>query len=351
MTSAEDARTQLSYFRHTLAEIGQDHNVGIVAAGTHPLARCYEQRVTPKRRYANVIKDLQMVGIAHPLCGLHVHVEVPEPEQRIQLMCRVIPYLHVLLALSTSSPFWEGHDTGLLGYRNAVGDMLPRSGVPSTFESAAEYEDYINALQRADIIPNASFIWWFVRPSRAHPTLELRIMDSCTSVEDAVAIASLYRAIVRHLIRHPEVNSNTTALACSLQQENRWRAQRYGTQGTFFCEDGTDALPFRQILGRLTERLQDDITALGIQREIAHLLKIPARGTSAHLQRRLLNRLRREGLERGSASRAVARWLMESTHVGSLIRRPPRRGEVRSRRARAMDFLSDSHAPEPARAS
>src|SRR5215218_5582224 len=178
VTSPAQARAQLRRFRNCLAETGQTCNVGIIAAGTHPLALPHEQRVTRKKRYAQIIEDLGMVGIANPVCGLHVHVEVPDPNLRVNLMYRLAPFIPVLLALSTSSPFWACCETGLLGYRNAANDMMPRSGAPEMFESLSEYENYVTALVEARIIPDATYIWWALRPSLRHPTLELRICDS-----------------------------------------------------------------------------------------------------------------------------------------------------------------------------
>jgi len=158
VTSPADAKAQLHQFRTTLPEQGQTCNVGIVAAGSHPLALPHEQRVTRKKRYAKIIEDLGMVGIANPVCGLHVHVEVPEPELRVDLMYRLAPFTPVLLALSTSSPFWACCETGLLGYRNAANDMMPRSGAPEMFESLLDYESYVRALVEARIIPDATYI-------------------------------------------------------------------------------------------------------------------------------------------------------------------------------------------------
>src|SRR4051812_2948994 len=243
-----DARAQLRHFRTTLAELGRTCNVGIVAAGSHPLALPHEQRVTRKKRYARIIEDLGMVGIANPVCGLHVHVEVPDPNLRVDLMYRMAPYVPVLLALSTSSPFWACCETGLLGYRSAANDMMPRSGAPELFESLAEYESYVGVLVEAKIIPDATYIWWALRPSLKHPTLELRICDSCTSIDDAVSIASLYRALVRHLLMLPEKNSQLTAVNRALAEENRWRAQRYGIDGTLIDESTCKALSFDTVL-------------------------------------------------------------------------------------------------------
>ncbi|WP_183238150.1 MULTISPECIES: glutamate-cysteine ligase family protein [unclassified Bradyrhizobium] len=145
----------------------------------------------PQRR--KVISDLGMVGLGNPISGLHVHVEVPEPDLRVEIMHRLVPFLPLLLALSTSSPFWCGYPTGLLGYRNAANDALPRTGFPEMFRNLAEYETYVKTLVDAGIVPNASYVWWALRPSLQHPTLELRITDCCTAIADSVAIAAVVR--------------------------------------------------------------------------------------------------------------------------------------------------------------
>jgi len=315
-TSPADARAQLHHYRRTLAELGQTCNLGIVAAGSHPLALPHEQRVTRKKRYAQIIEDLGMVGIAHPVCGLHVHVEVPDPNLRVDLMYRLAPFLPVLLALSTSSPFWACCETGLLGYRSAANDTMPRSGFPEMFESQLDYESYVSALVEAGIIPDSSYIWWDVRPSLKHPTLELRICDCCTSIDDSVAIACFYRALVRHLVRHPRLNTPLTVVSRALAEENRWRAQRYGMDGTLIDQTSRKAISFNAALSQVVCKLKDDIDALGVQPEIQHLDVIQSRGTSAHQQLRLYRALRRQRLSSKTSMRAVSKWLVESTEAG-----------------------------------
>jgi carboxylate-amine ligase len=319
ITCSRDAHAQLHQFRSTLAEIGKEHDVGIVAAGSHPLALPHQQLMTRKRRYSKLIDDLGLVGLGNPLCGMHVHVEVPQPERRVDIMHRLVPFLPLLLALSTSSPFWAGSETGLLGYRNAANDMLPRSGFPEMFQSLAEYETYVRALVEAGIIPDSTYVWWALRPSLKHRTLELRITDCCTSINDAVAIAALYRALVRHLFSRPQVNAGISPLSRAFAEENRWRAQRYGTEGTYLDEMTREAIPFKTLLEETVARLEDDIAALGIEADIAQLSLIERSGTSAHHQLRQYHRLRRSGQPRVQAMRGVCRWLRESTEAGELI--------------------------------
>lgn len=314
-----DAKAELRTFRSTLSEVGHQHGVGIIAAGTHPLAMPLQQKMTRKRRYKKVIDDLGMVGLGSVLCGLHVHVEVPEPDHRVEIMHRLVPFLPLLLALSTSSPFWAGCETGLLGYRNAANDALPRTGFPEMFQSLKEYEAYIAALVEPNIIPDSTYVWWALRPSLQHPTLELRLTDCCTSLDDAVAIASLFRALVRRVVRDRSLNRDFSAIARALSEENRWRAQRYGTDGTYIDVTTREAKPFEAVLEETIALLADDINALRIAPQIEHLRFIRKRGTSAHLQVELYRSLLKFGRRPRQALLEVARWLRASTESGDFV--------------------------------
>ena len=201
--------------------------------GTFPLAFWPEQIVTPKARYGAIMDDLQMVGYRNMLCGMHVHVAVPDVDTRINLIMRLTPYLPLLLALSTSSPFWQGHLTGLVGYRLAAYDELPRTGLPELFRTNEDYREFVAALTWAKIIPDASYIWWAIRPSLNNPTIELRVADSCTRLDDAIAIAALFRCLVRALDRDRALNAGFDRVGRAITQENKWHAQRYGIGATF----------------------------------------------------------------------------------------------------------------------
>jgi carboxylate-amine ligase len=322
-TSPDEARVELRHFRATLSEVGRAHGLGIVAAGTHPLARIWQHRITPKRRYVKVIDELGIVGTTNALCGLHVHVEMPDPARRVDVMRRIVPFLPILLALSTSSPFWDSEESGLLGYRNAANDALPRTGFPEEFRSVEDYEAYVQALVEAKIIENSTFVWWALRPSLKHPTLELRLTDCCTAVDDAIAIASLYRALVRHLFENPGVNEEYSAVTRALTEENRWRAQRYGIDGKMVDWTCREAKPFRQMLEETLALVEGDVAALGLEREMAHLRAILRRGTSAHRQIELYRALRKAGRTRPAAMRDVARWLRAATEAGDLLEEAP----------------------------
>jgi carboxylate-amine ligase len=321
LASSAEARAELSRYRSVLSEVGKEHGVGILAAGTHPLALPQQQRMTRKRRYSKVISDLGMVGLGNPISGLHVHVEVPKPDQRVEIMQRLIPFLPLLLALSTSSPFWCGYPTGLLGYRNAANDALPRTGFPEMFRDLAEYETYVKTLVDAGIVPNATYVWWALRPSLQHPTLELRITDCCTSIADSVAVAALFRALVRHVIRCPDLNANLSAVHRALVEENRWRAQRYGTDGTYIDLSTFEPVSFKAWLDAVILSLTEDIGAFGSQGDIQHLRTILKRGTSAHLQLEYYRSLRKFGRKPREAIAEVTKWLRVSTEAGDFTAR------------------------------
>src|SRR6266568_1735685 len=189
-TDMATAREELRFLRQTVARIAAEYGLAILAAGTHPTAAWRDIQQTESVRYDAVMHDLQMIGQRNMLCGLHVHVELPDPDDRVDVMMRMLPYLPLFIALATSSPFWRSRSTGLKGYRLAAYDELPRTGVPELFRTPAEYEAYIAALVNAGVMEDSSYVWWAIRPSRKHPTLELRAPDSCTLVEDSIAIAA-----------------------------------------------------------------------------------------------------------------------------------------------------------------
>ena len=215
-----EARGHLIHYRRTLGQAAAEHKLGLAAMGTFPLAFWPEQIVTPKARYGAIMDDLQMIGYRNMLCGMHVHVEVPDVDTRINLIMRLTPYLPLLLALSTSSPFWQGHLTGLCGYRLAAYDELPRTGLPELFRTNDDYREFVAALTWAKIIPDASYIWWALRPSLGNPTVEVRVADSCTRLDDAVAIAALFRCLVRALDPRPALNTGFDRVGRAITVEN-----------------------------------------------------------------------------------------------------------------------------------
>ena len=304
------ARAELRQLRQMLAGIVAPYGLGILAAGTHPTAAWNEARQTRGKRYDNVMHDLQMIGQRDLLCGLHVHVELPDPDQRIDVMYRMLPYLPLFLALSTSSPFWQSRRTGLKGYRLAAYDELPRTGVPDLFRTQEEFDAYVTALVRAGVIADSSYIWWAIRPSLLNPTLELRAPDSCTLVEDAIAIAALYRTLARHLYVNPWHNADLDAVARAIIVENKWQAQRYGVHATFAAEEG--AMTVAEMVERVICDTAADAAALGCTAEINRCRAIVGSGTSADAQLTVFEAHIQSG-NPGTALRAVTEWIAAAT--------------------------------------
>jgi glutamate---cysteine ligase / carboxylate-amine ligase len=200
-TEMKAAREELRDLRRTLADVAAAHGLAILAAGTHPIGSSRDAQQTESERYDVVMEDLQMIGRRNMLCGMHVHVELPDPDARVGVMTRMIPFLPLFVALAASSPFWRSRPTGLMGYRLAAYDEEPRTGMPELFQDKKEFDAYVAALVKANVIADSSFIWWAIRPSLGHPTLELRAPDSCTRVEDSVAVAALFRVLARRRFR------------------------------------------------------------------------------------------------------------------------------------------------------
>ena len=207
--SLDEARTQLRHFRATLGELAARYNLAPVAASTHPFADWTRQVHTDRERYNILARDLQALGRRLMICGMHVHVGLEDPELRIDLMSQASYFLPHLLALSTSSPFWAGEETGLKSYRLAVFDELPRTGLPEIFDSWGEYERHLQVLVKAGLIEDGSKLWWDLRPSARFPTLELRITDACTYLEDSLCLA-----VPAACRRHPPALSIRTGWRC-----------------------------------------------------------------------------------------------------------------------------------------
>jgi glutamate---cysteine ligase / carboxylate-amine ligase len=305
-----DARAELRELRRTIAAVAGEHGLAILASGTHPTAAWRNARQTEKARYDNVMHDLQMIGQRDLLCGLHVHVELPDPDDRVDLMYRMLPYLPLFLALSTSSPFWQSRCTGLKGYRLAAYDELPRTGVPELFRTRAEFDAYVAALVRAGVIEDSSYIWWAIRPSLLNPTLELRAPDSCTLVEDSMAIAALYRTVAHHLYVNRWRNSDLDPVARAIIVENKWQAQRHGVHATFAAEHG--AVTVAEMLERVICDTAPDAEVLGCSTEINRCRAIVSFGTSADAQLAVFSAHSRKG-NRGAALRAVTDWIAAAT--------------------------------------
>ncbi len=282
--SVQEARDDLVHLRSTVGGIADEFGLALIASSTHPFAHWQSQHHTDKERYNLLAQDLQQVVRRLVICGMHVHVGIEDDELRIDLLSQATYFLPHLLALSTSSPFWQGAPTGLKSYRLSVFDELPRTGLPHSFSSYSEYERTIELLVSAGLIEDASKIWWDMRPSARFPTLEMRITDVCPLVEDTVAIAALYQCILRLLYRLRRKNQRWRQYPPLLIRENRWRAQRYGVEQGMVDFGKGAIVPFGELLEELFELVAEDADHFGTTAEVQHARTILKRGTSADRQ-------------------------------------------------------------------
>jgi glutamate---cysteine ligase / carboxylate-amine ligase len=306
--SCRAAREDLITLRGTAAEAAAQYGLCIIASGTHPTADWRESVQSPKERYRELMKGLQIVGRRNMLCGMHVHVELPGADSRVDVMTRILPYVPLLVALSTSSPYWHGEGTGLKGYRLAAYDELPRTGMPELFRTFQEYEAYLAALVASGAIPDASYVWWSVRPSHKYPTLELRAPDSCTRLDDVVAIAALYRCLVRHLYFNSEVNADLDAVDRAIALENKWRAQHLGVEASFVSPGG--AISVLEMLDGVLRQVGPDAETMNCVEEVFDCYRIISDGSSADEQ---LRRFRHDAADGAGMFRPVLEWLARTT--------------------------------------
>ena len=312
----EEARWELTRLRKVIVDVASEHDLAPIAASTHPFATWGEQKYTEKDRYRILEKEMQAAARRLLICGMHVHVGIEDDQLRIDLLNQFTYFLPHLLAMSCSSPFWGGENTGLMSYRLTVFDGLPRTGLPQRFSSFAEYTRHVNVLIDAGLIPDASKIWWDMRPSARYPTLETRVMDVCTDLEDALSLAALVVCILRMLYRLRLANKRWRNYNRMLLNENRWRAMRYSfDQGLLDLAKG-QLVPLPELMAELTELIRDDAEAIGCLDEIVRCREIFARGTSAHHQLRVYQDAIDKGAEQHDALCQVVDYLIEETAKG-----------------------------------
>lgn len=311
-----DARRDLCELRRTVVEVADGYGLAPIAAGTHPFASWEEQKLTDKERYNVLARDLQGVGRRLLICGLHVHVGIDDDDLRIDLMSQVTYFLPHMLALSTSSPFWKGEETGLMSYRLTVFDGLPRTGLPDAFDSYAEYQRLVAAMVEAGLIEDATKLWWDVRVSARFPTLEMRLTDVCTRLDDAITVAALFLCTLSMLTRLRRQNQRWRVYPRSLVNENRWLAQRFGTDEGMVDFGVGQRKPFDDLLDELLDYLREDAEKLDCVAEIEHAREIVKRGSSAHRQIRTYHEAMAGGAGKEGALRAVVDMLIETTREG-----------------------------------
>jgi len=307
------AQADLKRLRAGIVVSAARHGLAPIAASTHPFARAGQSLHTDRERYHALARDLAGVGRRLLVSGMHVHIGVEDDEQRIDLMNQLRYFLPHLLMLSTSSPFWEGEDTGLKSWRLAIFRELPRTGLPGRFNSWDEYRQTVDVLVRGKVMEDASKIWWDLRPSARFPTLEMRITDICTRVDDAITVAALYVCIARMLHRLRRNNQSWRSYPVFLLEENRWRAQRYGLSGSLFDFGRGELVPYADLLEEILALVHEDAVALGCLAEVQGARRIVAEGTSADRQLACFARAVGRGADRQEALEAVVDHLVAET--------------------------------------
>ncbi|HYE13327.1 MAG TPA: carboxylate-amine ligase, partial [Pyrinomonadaceae bacterium] len=275
----EEARTDITRLRSVISGLARSKGLEIVAASTHPISHWRDQQIFNDARYKLLIDELQMVASSLLICGMHVHVGIPDRERQVHIMNATRYFLPHVLALSTSSPFWLGFNTGLKSYRSEVFKKFPRTDIPDHFDSYDAFERYVSLLVKTGCIDNGKKIWWDVRPHPFFPTLEFRVCDIPTRIDDTVAISALIQAIVAKLDRLIDKNLGFRLYRRALIQENKWRAVRYGLGGKLIDFGKQKEVPVCDLIRELLEFVDDVLDDLGSRREVEHINTILDRGT------------------------------------------------------------------------
>jgi carboxylate-amine ligase len=279
-----EVRREITRMRRLIWEVAEQEGVWIAAAGTHPFSSWARQEVTPVNGYPELAQFLQDVGRRLLTFGLHIHVGIEDPELLIEVMNQFRYFLPHLLALSTSAPFWHGRDTGLKSYRSIVFESLPRTGLPPHFRAHDAYRRYVETMVTTGSIARENHIWWDARPSAKFPTLEIRIPDMCTRVEETLCLAALTQAIVAKLIQLRQANQSWRIYPTHLLEENKWRAVRYGIHGKLIDFGKEREVPFADLVEELLLWVDDVVDELHSRAAVEYVTTLLREGTSADRQ-------------------------------------------------------------------
>lgn len=311
--SIAEARADLARLRGIISEVGGRYGCAPIAAATHPFAKATRQITTEGEQFFSLAKEMQGAARRIMICGMRVHVGIDDDDLRVDLMNQLTYFVPHLLALSCSSPFWDGERTGLMSFRMTLLNSLPRTGLPERFASHAELRRHLDMLVRNGVIEHQGKMWWDVRPAALHPTLEVRVMDSCTSIDDAAALAALIVSLARRLYRLKLENRSWRIYPNMLIAENRWRAMRYSVEGELLDLARGELVAFPQLVRELIALVREDAAELGCLREVEHLETILTQGTSAHRQIRMYEEARAAGASTREALQAVVDYLVKET--------------------------------------
>ena len=311
-----EARDALRETRRLVIEAAAEYGASVMAASTHPFAAWRAQMVTPKQRYERFVITFQESLRRLVVGGMHIHAGFGDPDSRIRVMTALRRYLPLLHALSTSSPFTGGRETGFKSYRLTIMGAIPRTSLPGPLSTRADYDRLVGAYQRMKFIESASELWWDIRPSEAFPTVEMRICDTCPRIDDAVSIAALYSSLVRHLVRLDREGRLPPEPPTEIIGENRWLAQRYGVLAFFGNEGSEGRVDIEEYAAVLVDRLADDARALGCEPELRRVLDIIRDGTGADRQIDHFRLRRLEGDTEEEALRSVVDLVVAETREG-----------------------------------
>lgn len=314
--SIAEATEDLASLRRCIRDVAEQHGLAIIAASSHPMADWDEQKRTDKERYDVLVQDMQTIARRLLICGMHVHVGIDDDDMRIDLMNQVTYFLPHLLALSTSSPFWRGQNTGLMSYRMAVWKELPRTGLPPHFQSYSEYRRTVGTLIDAGVIEDTTKIWWDVRPSDRFPTVEMRMTDICTRLEDTICLAALFRCLLRMLWRLRQDNQRWRGYGRFMVAENCWRAQRYGFEEGLIDFGKRKIVPYATLFEEILKLIREDAEYFGCVAEVEHGRTIMKRGSSAHRQIAAWQKSRDAGKDETTALRDAVEMLRKDTVHG-----------------------------------
>ena len=285
--NVSELRLEMHRTRSELVMAAESTGLQVAAAGTHPFSSWIDQVISPGERYQHIVEEMGQLARSLLIFGMHIHIAMPDKQTTIDMMNMVRYFLPHLLALSTSSPFWMGRNTGLKSFRTTVFRRFPRTGIPEVFESWSAYENFINLLVKLNCIDNGKKIWWDVRPHPAYGTLEFRLFDTTTKVEEAVAIAALTQAIIVKLHQLYTRNQSWRIYRRALIEENKWRAARYGIEGKLIDFGREEEVPMHELMYELLELVDDVVDDLGSRGAVDYIHTILNEGTSAERQLRV----------------------------------------------------------------
>ncbi|MCF2494528.1 carboxylate-amine ligase [Dyadobacter chenhuakuii] len=304
----QEAREEVTYLRKMILDLADKQNLQVAAAGTHPFADWVEQLITPDPRYDEIIDEMRDVARGNLIFGLHVHVGIENRDEAIQIMNAVRYFLPHIYALSTNSPFWCGRNTGFKSYRSKVFDKFPRTGIPDSFSSAAEYDEYVNLLIKTKCIDNGKKIWWDIRVHPFFDTIEFRMCDVPMRTDETICLAAIMQALVAKIHKLHRMNLTFRPYHRMLINENKWRAARYGIHGKLIDFGKQEEVEYKMLVVELLEFIDDVVDELGSRKEINYIHQIMAMGTGADRQLAVF--------EQTGSMNAVVDYIVSETRIG-----------------------------------